>query len=461
MNASALLTVGLHGLTAGSVLNPWILGPAVSPSGEITGVAAMVLIFLSASLFLLGAVSFALGYRRVAGRALIFSLLQFGIIYGLSFFALDWAVGRSLPQALSGRLDVPKADLYGWGFSPRQQVRFVHPDTGEVFIETMNAAGWHDTDHPRVKTRKRVLLLGDSQVWGPGLRLEQTIGRQLERHLGPEYEVISMGYSNFGTDQEYLALLHEGIVLQPDHVIVLMTMGNDFADNSSAHSTFGTAPKPHFNLEAGELVSQPFSGRKASILRRIAGKSHLCVALRVMLGRGRSETPQSGPDVTRDDGGGTYHVYRPPGSEQDLPNLRKKRIFDEDWSPDVAESWDLTLAILREIKKTCSPTGASVILYPNFQFPPDYRFPPETIRLLGLQKPAPHKPFQLLMDFCRSAEIGYVEEPVELRSDLHQGRYGFRNDPHLNPIGADRTAQLLASFISETDAETIRGEARP
>jgi len=74
------------------------------------------------------------------------------------------------------------------------------------------------------KNKKRILLIGDSVVWGMGVSANETFAYQLQ--LMTDYEVVNAGIGGWNTLNEYLWLKHEGIALKPD-IIILYITAND------------------------------------------------------------------------------------------------------------------------------------------------------------------------------------------------------------------------------------------
>lgn len=88
---------------------------------------------------------------------------------------------------------------------------------------------------PKLADSYRILVLGDSVTFGWGIRGEDTFASQLASLLGtlrPEqrFEVINAGVSGYGTWQETLWLVSQGMALEPDLIIVQVHL-NDTADN--------------------------------------------------------------------------------------------------------------------------------------------------------------------------------------------------------------------------------------
>ena len=159
------------------------------------------------------------------------------------------------------------AARYGWGFGPRETIVISDPDTGEVYVDATNAAGWRDRDHApgRASGVFRVLVLGDSVTYGAIVGLEDLYTRVLERQLqarGYAVEVVSIALGRWGTDHELEALRLEGLSYAPDLVVVAFT-GNDPAE---IREPMESALKPfRYELAAdGSLVrrSNPYFAEK-------------------------------------------------------------------------------------------------------------------------------------------------------------------------------------------------------
>ena len=95
----------------------------------------------------------------------------------------------------------------------------------------INNYGYRDRDFARKKSgKKRVLFLGDSFIMGLTSTPDKTIPRELERLLGPRYEVFNMGVYGYGPDQSLVQLREEALAFKPDMVILSLFPSNDFDD---------------------------------------------------------------------------------------------------------------------------------------------------------------------------------------------------------------------------------------
>ncbi len=158
---------------------------------------------------------------------------------------------------------------YGWVHIPNAKGRF-KADGYDTEV-TINDKGFRGPSIPYKRTPgyRRILLLGDSFVWGFGVDFDQTVGERL-RALQPNLEVVNLGVSGYSTDQELLLYQQEGVKYRADLVVVVVS-SNDFHGNqrTEEYLIYG---KPAFIPRGNglHLVNQPV--RQVSWVRRLAVK---------------------------------------------------------------------------------------------------------------------------------------------------------------------------------------------
>lgn len=113
-----------------------------------------------------------------------------------------------------------------------------------------NSLGFRDREHG-TKSKRRVVFLGDSFVWGYDVQQNERFTERLQQAL-PQWDVMNMGVSGYGTDQEYLLLGANFEQLDPDVVFLVFCAENDRDDNSSS-LRYGYF-KPYFLMENGSLT---------------------------------------------------------------------------------------------------------------------------------------------------------------------------------------------------------------
>jgi len=112
--------------------------------------------------------------------------------------------------------------------------------TKEGFSEGyFNSHGFRDYERTYEKPAGvfRILVLGDSYIEALQVQLEDSFTALLEKILNahassPQFEVLALGQSGFGTAEEFVRYLNFGLAYNPDLVVVAFLTGNDFQDNS-------------------------------------------------------------------------------------------------------------------------------------------------------------------------------------------------------------------------------------
>ena len=135
------------------------------------------------------------------------------------------------------------------GWVPREKITW--GKQGDLVHE--NQFGLRGPDNMQLQKasgRKRVLVLGDSYVWGVGASQEELFTNP--QVYGTNDEIINGGVSGYGTDQEYLFYLRLGQKFDVDQVVLAFTLYNDVENNLNPKQ-YGYR-KPYFTLNGGQLV---------------------------------------------------------------------------------------------------------------------------------------------------------------------------------------------------------------
>ncbi len=186
-------------------------------------------------------------------------LFRFGAIFsGLLIAALlgEVALRLMMPSRLASARDEHaffcRFDRQ-LGWAPLENITAVHNPKRATSIVHQNQYGMRGPDDIQLnKTsgKKRVLVLGDSYVWGYGVDQSKLFSAP-EVH-GNNEEILNFGVSGYGTDQEYLLYLRKGTDFVVDEVVVALTPYNDVANNLASEQY--SYLKPYFTLEGGRLV---------------------------------------------------------------------------------------------------------------------------------------------------------------------------------------------------------------
>ncbi len=293
----------------------------------------------------------------------------------------------------------------------------------------MNSRGLRDVEHSLSKPpyTYRIVVLGDSYAEALQVRLEDSFPRLLESMLQNRIgttrriEVINLGVSGFGTDQELLALRHYGLSYDPDLVILAFLTGNDVRNNYPSLETAANGkpnPKPYFVLdERGRLVlKRPLSPEQTPLWKRIGSRFYTYNWISERIERLRLQ--QKGPV---DNG-----------------------VYLARYSPEWKNAWRVTEALIAEIARESASAGAKFLLVSLT----------DPMQLSPRQGPSldTEKPVRILRDIARRQSIEYLpllprfKEAMKANgwqlSDLH-----FPCDGHWTPLGHRLAAEAITERV--------------
>lgn len=175
---------------------------------------------------------------------------------GLAFLVAEGALRLLLPGYVASagieqnffcRFD----DELGW--RPLPDVSGQHQRHGfSVFVHQnqFGLRGPNTMRREKTTTTTRMLVLGDSYVWGYGVDQDR-IFTDPQVHQS-EMELINFGVSGYGTDQEFLLYLREGTFFEADEVVLAFTPYNDVENNLSPKQY--DKLKPYFTISGHQLV---------------------------------------------------------------------------------------------------------------------------------------------------------------------------------------------------------------
>ncbi|MFN8286381.1 MAG: SGNH/GDSL hydrolase family protein [Chitinophagales bacterium] len=276
------------------------------------------------------------------------------------------------------------------------------------------------------KTKCRILVMGDSYTAGLYLPQKNIYSQMLEDNLkaittnGKHIEVFNISCPGWGTDQEYMALIHEGLAIKPDYVL-LMVCPNDIRE---------TYCKKYAELKGDSVIFNaiPFTGTEL-LCWKLSNYSHFYQYLQRKV-------------FYTDCGSGGWLWARWPmnfgkedATDWDSP-LFLKQPFSE-----VQQARKLHYTLLKNMQQQCKANGtvltlSCVPLVSEF----NGSMQNDSSRQAGLVA-------QNLDSFCKANSIDYVNlftvfqnysTPVNL----------FRNngDTHWNAKGAEVAATTLTTY---------------
>ena len=194
-----------------------------------------------------------------------------GLLTLLGLVALEAWLRHTIPTMREGT-------LYAYtNQSGRYKITLPHARIRSYGTEVRtNALGFRGPEvAPKQPGEYRVVVLGDSMTFGPGLADERLYTAQLERRV-PGARVINLAVEGYNVLQ-YEAVLEEvGLALQPDLIVVALFPVNDFeTDNYDRHVRIAAgaavAGEPwHYSLYVYRAYLQKVEHAASKVMHRLA-----------------------------------------------------------------------------------------------------------------------------------------------------------------------------------------------
>lgn len=128
-----------------------------------------------------------------------------------------------------------------------------NPEIAPIISNSDGFRGSRDFDE--VDTRERILVVGDSFIFGNGVRQEERLTEQLEL-LRPDWRVDNLGMSGWGIDLMIRGLEHVGLKTNPK-IVVLCVYTDDLRRVHPYYAGMGYRV-PKFRLVDDELETIPY-----------------------------------------------------------------------------------------------------------------------------------------------------------------------------------------------------------
>jgi len=157
---------------------------------------------------------------------------------------LKRAYSRLLNSAVTFK---PDSDNYShkYGFTLSSNAENTRTSSEFTYTRKTNSAGFRTKEvQPGNADEYRIMLLGDSMMFGVGVEESDMISSLLEDHGEPGLSVYNYSVSGYNTVQELIVAKEHVDSLKPDHIILGFFIANDlipnaiaFIDNEGNYST--------------------------------------------------------------------------------------------------------------------------------------------------------------------------------------------------------------------------------
>jgi lysophospholipase L1-like esterase len=322
----------------------------------------------------------------------------------------------------------------GWQMIPGKTGVYVSKHEFKTMI-SINSAGMRDIEYSLAKPagKKRIVILGDSFVSSMGVDVSDAFTEIMEFKLLKNTEVLNFGVNGYGPAQELLLLRKRAIKYQPDLVVMVIFLGNDFNDISGLSDELDGYKRPKAFIDnRGKLQ---FSGIPVPL-----SKKHTFSDSRKICGMPRSHFVD--------------FINKTIKLRKHEFNVVPAEVFlcRKNADARTKESYRLMGEIIKETNDFCKKNGATFMIAVAPSIVPVYEhlYWAEIKKKYSLND---HDydlmlPNKIISDICKNAGIPIVDLTSELKAAAKTGNdtYYFIN-LHWNKAGEQIVAEVLSDYI--------------
>jgi hypothetical protein len=282
--------------------------------------------------------------------------------------------------------------------------------------------------------KKRILVLGDSFVWGWGVENEEMFTEILEKELGGT-EVLNAGHTGFDTLQEFLLYKRIGIRYEPD-LVLLCFFPNDITDIAGSDEL-----KPKASIENGQLILSGRTGLQDPVdivwweIKRYSKGLQYLEYVGSVIGH-VSRRIKWAREVNANDDAGGAPVEEAPAAPYDYPveyKIPQPVEFDKAW-----RIVGYVVAAINEMQRKIGGELKVVMV-------PEKRLVSADSKVLG--HPQEHGNLLLMHDkmreICGPLGIEIIDMLPGFREDPDPLHFYFKGDTHWNSEGHRLAAKIL------------------
>ncbi len=337
---------------------------------------------------------------------------------------------------------------------------------GECRVKVhINSLGLRDVEMPYEKPPdvRRILFLGDSMTAGMQVTLEETFVKQAEAYLHAQgydsWQTVNTAVNGYGTDNELVFYREEGVKYEPDVVVLAVYLANDIYNNNRVLDLRinGQKHKPFFTLdENGALVIHNYPVENTDSFWANVGtflKKHFqlprFIAQTLSL---RGASPgwlkpvlalfAGGGQV--DSGDTAVSTNNTPNTPPTVPRTSPVTICDAVYTPEIEEAWDITKALIQELRSEVEASGAQllVVSIPTLA---------QTIPPADGTSWYCSRPNEELNTFLDEEGIPYLDLLPAFQAYSPEGGklLYYERDFHMTASGHKEAGRQIGSFLSE------------
>ncbi|MBI3447681.1 MAG: SGNH/GDSL hydrolase family protein [Acidobacteria bacterium] len=325
------------------------------------------------------------------------------------------------------------------GFSPIPNSSRIVVKGGAFLIkDEINSRGLRDVEHSLEKQpgAKRILVLGDSFMYGEGVRVQETMARRLEGLLDG-VEVINAGVRGYDLGQEYLSYKHRNRSYGPDLVLLAFFI-NDLAPDSFLDAVDGADGVPLRYVTKPDYLARhtdrTAGASRGSLTAWLRSHSMLYVLLRDRWDEmvSRREERRAKPSIRE---------------QEPVPYVVAFRATPADGS--IPEPWRRAYRILDALKGEVVADGAKLAIV---MVPAPWQISEENwnqwVAWLGVEPTTLSRrhPQEMVQAWCSQTGTA-CHDLIPAFENGERARLYFRHEYHWSPEGHALAARAVADFL--------------
>lgn len=161
----------------------------------------------------------------------------------------------------------------GWEFIPNKKGTILYEGGIDLTVQ-VNEDGYRDVSFKNKTEMSSIMVLGDSFVSNISVENEEVFTQLMENQLANS-SVYNLGVNGYGQVQEYLVLKKWFPKIQPDLIVVLIYLRNDFTDNIGKYPWLYPRPTVTFDTDASIQINPPTTNFKNKKKLPFYYRSHL------------------------------------------------------------------------------------------------------------------------------------------------------------------------------------------
>lgn len=202
-------------------------------------------------------------------KNILLLLISTGMVLAICEVAIRWV----LPQINDHDVMFQFDEALGWEFIPNKKGSIVY-DGGINHTIQVNQEGYRDVSFEDKTNDTKIMVLGDSFVSNISVEDDEVFTNLLENQL-ENTSVYNLGVNGYGQVQEYLVLKEWTPKIQPDVIVVMVYLRNDFTDNMSESSWLYPRPAVVFDTDIPVRIIPPSKEYKTKEKLPFYYRSHL------------------------------------------------------------------------------------------------------------------------------------------------------------------------------------------